>query len=162
MPSFVTSLVSGIRSIVWRLVPTPQSIELSVVRGGGLQIDLAGVAAGATRTWRDTIAAVEDSVLVVIAQATIEHGTLGNLGAEPDTNVELTVSVDGARIGRALVTLRQGEANVINCTASIRVATGVRRVSAALHPYDAGVKVGDHSVVSLCVPETMASIATVT
>jgi hypothetical protein len=160
MPSFVTSLVSGVRSIVWRIVPTPQSIELSVVRGGGLQIDLAGVAAGTTRTWRDTIAAVEDSVLVVIAQATIEHGTLG-LGAEPDTNVELTVNVDGARIGRALVTLRQGEANVLNCTASIRVAAGVRRVSAVLHPYDAGVKVGDHSVVSLCVPETMASIATV-
>ena len=160
MPSFVTSLVSGIRSIVWRIVPTPQSIELSVVRGGGVQIDIAGVAAGATRTWRDTIAAVEDSVLVVIAQATIEHGTLV-LGAEPDTNVELTVSVDGARIGRALVTLRQGEANVLNCTASIRVAAGVRRVSAVLHPYDAGVKVGDHSVVSLCVPETMASIATV-
>jgi hypothetical protein len=160
MPSFVTSLVSGIRSIVWRIVPTPQSIELSVVRGGGVQIDIAGVAAGATRTWRDTIAAVEDSVLVVIAQATIEHGTLG-LGAEPDTNVELTVSVDGARIGRALVSLRQGEANVLNCTASIRVAAGVRRVSAVLHPYDAGVKVGDHSVVSLCVPETMASIATV-
>jgi len=160
MPSFVTSLVSGIRSIVWRIVPTPQSIELSVVRGGGVQIDVAGVAAGATRTWRDTIAAVEDSVLVVIAQATIEHGTLV-LGAEPDTNVELTVSVDGARIGRALVTLRQGEANVLNCTASIRVAAGVRRVSAVLHPYDAGVKVGDHSVVSLCVPETMASIATV-
>jgi len=119
MTAAFSSLVAGIRSIVWRLVPTPQSITLSVVRGDGLQVDVAGVAAGSTRTWRDTIAAVEDGVLVVIAHATIEHGTLGK---EPDTNVELTVSVDGARIGRSLVTLRQGAADAVNCTAAIRVA----------------------------------------
>lgn len=160
MPHLGQVATAWIRAVAWRLLrPTPQSIAMSVVRGGGLGVDLAGVAAGATRTWRDTIGAGEDGVLVVLAHVTVEHGTLGNvLGVEPDTNVELVVSVDGARIGRSVVTVRQGAAETVSCTAAIRVSPGVRRVTAALHPYDAGVKVGDHSLVSLFVPETMASI----
>jgi hypothetical protein len=153
-------VVARLRGLAWRLLlPTPQSIALSVVRGGGLGVDVAGVAAGATRTWRDSIVAAEEGVLVVLAHVSVEHGALGNvLAGEPDTNVELAVSVDGARIGRSVVEVRQGAAEVASCTAAIRVAPGLRRVSASLHPYDAGLKVGDHSVVSLFVPETMAGI----
>jgi hypothetical protein len=158
--SFGHVVTSRIRDLLRRLLPpTPQSIQLSVVRGGGLGVDVAGIPAGATRTWRDAIVAAEDGVLVVLVHVSVEHGTLGNvLGVEPDTNVELVVSVDGARIGRAVVEIRQGAAEVVSCTAAIRVAPGLRRVTASLHPYDAGLKVGDHSVVSLFVPETMASI----
>jgi hypothetical protein len=149
-----------VRDLLWRLLqPTPQSISLSVVRGGGLDVDVVGVAAGATRTWRDTVAAAEDGVLAVLAEVNVEHGTLGNvLGVEPDTNVELVVSVDGARIGRSLVTVRQGDAVVLSCTTAIRVEPGLRRVSARLRPFDASVKVGDHVLVSLFVPETMATV----
>jgi hypothetical protein len=156
----VGRFVESIWSTLARLLrPTPQSITLSVVRGSGMQVDVTGVPAGATRTWHDTAAAAEDGVLVVLAWVSLEHGTLGNLlGAEPDTNVELTVSVDGARIGRSLVTVRQGAAEAVTCTTAIRVAPGLRRVSATLHPFSAGVTVGDHTLVSLCVPETMASI----
>ena len=153
-------VVGSIRVALARLLaPTPQSITLSVVRGGGLQFDVTGVPAGTTRTWRDTVAAPEDSVVVVLAWVSVEHGNLQSvLDPGPDTNVELTVSVDGARIGRSLVTLRQGAAEAITCTAAIRVEPGLRRATASLHPFDASVKVGDHTIVSLCVPETMASI----
>ena len=98
MPPLGQTVAARLRGVAWRLLqPTPQSIAMSVVRGGGLGVDVAGVAAGATRTWRDSIAAAEDGVLVVLAHVNVEHGTLGNLlGAEPDTNVELVVSVDGA------------------------------------------------------------------
>ena len=109
---------------------------------------------GATR-----IGVAEDGVLVVLAHVSVEHGTLGNVPrVEPDTNVELVVSVDGARIGRSVVEVRQGAAEVVSCTTAIRVQAGVRRVTAALHPYEAGLTVGDHAVVSLFVPETMADI----
>ena len=160
MPPLAQAVLTPLRRAAWRLLsPTPQSIALSVVRGGGLGIDVAGVAAGSSRTWRDSIAAAEDGVLVVWAEANVEHGTLANIGAaEPDTNVELVVSVDGARIGRTLVTVPQGAAEVVSCTTAIRVAKGLRRVTATLRPFDAGVQVGDHAVVSLYVPETMASI----
>ncbi len=142
------------------LRPTPQSIGLTVVRGGGLEVDLAGVAAGATRTWRETIGVAEDSVLLVLASVNVEHGTLANiLGVEPDTNVELAVTVDGARIGRSLVTVRQGTAAGVSCMTAILVTGGLRRVAATLHPFDAGVKVGDHVLASLVVPETMADIS---
>jgi len=158
--SFGHIVRSRVGDLVRRLLaPTPQSIQLSVVRGGGVGIDVAGVVAGATRTWRDSIVAAEDGVLVVLVHVSVEHGTLGNLLAvEPDTNAELAVSVDGARIGRSVVAIRQGAAEVVSCSAAIRVAPGLRRVAASLHPYDAGLKVGDHSVVSLFVPETMAGI----
>jgi hypothetical protein len=161
VPPLVETLVDRLRGIAWRLLgPTPQSIALSVVRGGGLEVDIAGVAAGARRTWRDAIGVAEDSVLLVFASVTVEHGTLGNiLGVEPDTNVELTVSVDGAPIGRSLVTVRQAAAAVVSCTTAIRVSAGVRRVAATLHPFDAGVKVGDHVLATLAVPETMADIS---
>jgi hypothetical protein len=159
VPPFGQAVRARVRDTLWRLLqPTPQSISLSVVRGGGLGVDVAGVAAGATRTWRDTVAAAEDGVLVVLAEVNVEHGTLGGLGAEPDTNVELLVSVDGAKIGRSLVTLRQGEAEVVSCTTAIRVAHGLHRVSARLHPFDASLQVGDHTLVSLYMPETMATI----
>ena len=160
MPTLRQSVLASVRGAIWRLLlPTPQSIALSVVRGGGLTLDVTGVAAGATRAWRDSIAAAEDGVLVVWAEVNVEHGTLGSVGrVEPDTNVELVVSVDGARIARSLVTMRQGEAEVVSCTTAIRVAKGLRRVSATLRPFDASVKVGDHAIVSLYVPETMGSI----
>jgi hypothetical protein len=156
----VSVVVTRLRGLVWKLLrPTPQSIQLSVVRGGGLGVDVAGVAAGATRTWRDSIVAAEDGVLVVFASVNVEHGSPANLhDVEPDTNVEMTVSVDGARIGRSVVEIRQGAVDVVSCTAAIRVAPGLRRVSATLHPYDAGLKVGDRSVVSLFVPGSMATI----
>jgi hypothetical protein len=161
VPSLFETVVDRLRGIAWRLLrPTPQSIALSVVRGGGLAVDIAGVAAGARRTWRDAIGVAEDSVLLVLASVTVEHGTLGNiLGVEPDTNVELTVSVDGAPIGRSLVTLRQAAAAGVSSTNAIRVSAGVRRVAATLHPFDAGVKVGDHVLATLAVPETMADIS---
>ena len=57
-----------------------------------------------------------------------------------------------------MLEVRQGAAEVVSCTTAIRVGAGVRRVSAALHPYEAGLTVGDHTLVSLFVPETMASI----
>ncbi len=160
MPPLGQTVAARLRGVAWRLLqPTPQSIALSAVRGGGLGVDVAGVAAGATRTWRDSIGAAEDGVLVVLAHANVEHGTLGNiLGNEPDTNVELVVTVDGAPVGRAVISLRRGATEVVSCTTAIRVAKGLRRVSAKVHPYDAGISVGDHAVVSLFVPETMASI----
>ncbi len=139
------------------LKPSPQSIALSVVRGGGLEIDLGGVPAGATRTWRDSIGAAEAGVVLVFVSVNIEHGT-SPLESDPDTNVELTIFLDGARIGRSLVTLRQSSAVVVSCTTSIRVVAGLRRVSATLRPFDAGVKVGDHVLASLFVPATMADI----
>jgi hypothetical protein len=161
VPSLFETLADRLRAVAWRFLrPTPQSIALSVVRGGGLEVDLAGVTAGGRRTWRDAIGVAEDSVLLLLASVNVEHGTLGNiLGVEPDTNVELTVSVDGAPIGRSLVTVRQATAAVVSCTTAIRVTAGVRRVAATLHPFDAGVKVGDHVLATLAVPETMADIS---
>jgi hypothetical protein len=69
------------------------------------------------------------------------------------------VSVDGAPIGRSLVTVRQATAAVVSCTTAIRVSAGVRRVAATLHQFAAGVKVGDHVLATLGVPETMADIS---
>jgi hypothetical protein len=63
VPSLSQTLVDRLRGNAWRFLrPTPQSIALSVVRGAGLEVDLAGVAAGARRTWRDAIGVAEDSV----------------------------------------------------------------------------------------------------
>jgi hypothetical protein len=139
------------------LRPSPQSIALSVLRGGGLEVAVGGVAAGGKRTWRDSIGLAEDGVIVVLASVNVEHG-LSPLESEPTTNVELTVSVDGARIARSVVTIRAGEAGVLSCTTSIRAKSGVRRISATMLPFDAGVKVGDYALVSFFVPETMADI----
>ena len=158
--AFVSPLawvVERVRASLRLLRPTPQSIALSVLRGGGLEVAVGGVAAGDNRTWRDSIGLAEDGVIVVLASVNVEHG-LSPLESEPTTNVELTVSVDGARVARSVVTIGAGEAGVLSCTTSIRAKAGVRRVSAKLLPFDAGVKVGDYALVSFFVPETMADI----
>lgn len=153
------ALLSPIRAL-WRLlIPTPQSIALSVLRNGGLEVPVGGVPAGERRTWRDSIGLGEDGVIVVFASVNVEHG-LSPLESEPQTNVELAVAVDGARIGRSVVTLHPGDASVVSCTTSIRAKAGVPRITATLLPFEAGVKVGDFALVSLFVPETMADITT--
>ncbi|MCW2529500.1 MAG: hypothetical protein JWM76_4360 [Pseudonocardiales bacterium] len=57
--------------------------------------------AGASHSWRESVGAGVDGVVLVVASMSIEHGS-NPLDGEPDTTVEVAVFVDDARIGRAL------------------------------------------------------------
>jgi hypothetical protein len=140
-----------------RLRPRPETIQLIAIRGDTGLVGGEVVQAGATRSWHEAVAAGVDGVLLVMASLIVEHGT-GPLDDEPDTTVELALFVDGARIGRAVESLRAGDDRSTAVTASIRVSQGVRQVRATFRPGAAAVRIGEVSVAALFVPEAQASI----
>jgi hypothetical protein len=143
---------------LWELIrPRPEGIRLMTVRGETAGILPLPVQAGQTRSWRDTIVADGDGVLLVVGSLTAEHG-LDLLGDEPDTNVELALLVDGARVGRALETVRRGDDRALACSASIAARPGLREVRMTFRPADAGVRIAEISLAALFVPESQASI----
>lgn len=151
-----TTVGGAWRRIYELLRPRPEAIRLVAVRG---EPNLLGepVDAGAVRSWRDTVVADSDGVLLVVGSLTVEHGT-SPLDDGPDTTVELALLVEGARIGRGIETVRRGDDRAVACSASIIVREGVRELRMTFRSSDSGVRIGEVSVAALFVPESQASI----
>ena len=158
MRTVLTAVRNAFGRVFELLRPRPEGIRLVTVRGDTGGILPLAVDAGQTRSWRDTIVADTDGVLLVVGSLTAEHG-LDPVDDGPDTNVELSLLVEGARIGRAIETVRRGDDRALACSASIRVEEGLREVRLTFRPASAGVRIGEISLAALFVPESQASIA---
>lgn len=147
----------GIGALLEALRPRPETIQVVAIRGDGQFLGGTVVEAGSSRSWRTTVTAAVDGVLVVSASLSAEHGH-GPLDDEPDTTVALAVFLDGARVGRAVETVRRGDVRCLALTATIRVAAGNRQLRAEFHPGGAAVRIAEVSVAAFFVPGSQASI----
>jgi len=143
-----------------RSAPDPEVIRWVALRAGPEISMPGGLAAGDVRHWGLTIEAAEEGLLVVFANANVENGLQRDLESR-NAEVELTVQVAGAPIGRTLVTVESGSQAVISAIAPILVSQGsliepgLLRPSITLKAFNADLGLGDINATGLFLPTTM-------
>jgi hypothetical protein len=157
MGRIIASVRRSLGALIELLRPRPETIQLVTIRGDGLIVGGTVVDAGASHSWRESLGAAVDGVVLVMASLSVEHGS-NPLDDGPDTTVELAVFVDDARIGRAVESVRRGDDRALALTASIRVSKGVRHIRATFGPGGAAVRIAEVSVAALFLPDAQASI----
>jgi hypothetical protein len=157
MGRLIAAVRRTIGSFIELIRPRPETIQLVTIRGDGLIVGGTVIEAGASRSWRESIGAGVDGVVLVMASLSVEHGS-NPLDDGPDTTVELALFVDEARIGRAVESVRRGDDRALALTASVRVSKGVRHVRATFRPGGAAVRIAEVSVAALFLPDAQASI----